>query len=636
MKCAPATALAIAFCATFWSIGGLAADITTPYPGILSLQVDLTQAPRRIFTVHETIPVRSGPLTLYYPKWIPGEHSPSGPISNVAGLVFKADGKALAWRRDLVKMYAIHLDLPAGTSTLDVDFDFLAPAQGGSATPSIADLEWNRVVFYPAGYASKVIVVRPSVKLPQGWKFATALEPHTGTQRVDPTTMSFAPVTLNNLVDSPIIAGRYFKQVDLAPDGKTPVDLDIAADAPSDLAITSKQIDQYRNLVIQTTRMFGAHHYHSYHALLRLLGHAEHFGNGLEHHQSSDTSLVANYFTDPQAYLMGSDLIPHEYIHSWNGKFRRPYDLWTPDFNSVPMKDDLLWVYEGLTQYWSMVLTARAGFWTPSEFRQALAMTAAQMDHVPGRIWRSLQDTADIAPYSYAEPLAWRNWRRGADFYPEGVLLWLDVDTRIRELSHDRHSLDDFAHLFYGMDNGSYVTRTYTFDDIVNTLDQVQPYDWAAFLRGILDVRRYHAPLAGLTQGGYTLVYAGTPSEMWKAATSAFKQFTGTDVMYSVGFNVGGKGNVTDVLWNGPAFKAGLIPGMQITAIDDKAFSPAVLKTAIKGALDSKAPIKLLVKNDGRYETLNVNYHNGPRYPWLERVKGTNDYIDQIIAPWKG
>lgn len=621
--------------AAAWSGACFAADITTPYPGTLTLQVNLTQAPRRILTVHETVPVTAGPLTLYYPKWIPGEHSPSGPITDVAGLVFKANGKTLAWRRDLVKMYAIHVDVPAGTSTLDVDFDFLPPLHGGSTTPNLADLEWNQVLFYPAGFASKAIVVRPSVTLPQGWKFATALEPHTGTGGGDHAAIDFAQVTLNYLVDSPIIAGRYFKQVDLAPGAQTPVDLDIVADAPSDLAITRSQIDQYRKLVVQANRMFGAHHYQSYHALLRLLGHAEHFGNGLEHHQSSDTSLVADYFANPQAYLMGSDLIPHEYIHSWNGKFRRPYDLWTPDFNSVPMKDDLLWVYEGLTQYWSVVLTARAGFWTPAEFRQSLAMTAAQMDHMPGRTWRSLQDTADMSPLSYGGSFAGRNWRRGADFYPEGVLLWLDVDTKIRELSRDKRSLDNFAKLFFGMDNGSYVTKTYTFDEVVAALNKVQSYDWAKFLHGILDARQYQAPLAGLLQGGWKLNYTNQSYEMWKAATSVFTKFIGTNAMYSVGFSIDNKGNVEDVLWNGLAFKAGLVPGMQIVAIDGKTFSPAVLKAAIKEAKESSGPITLLVKNVGQNVTLDVNYHNGQQYPHLVRVKGTPDYLDQIIAPKK-
>ncbi|MGH8192588.1 MAG: M61 family metallopeptidase [Rhodanobacteraceae bacterium] len=637
----PALAVAVAAAlATAWSGAALAADITTPYPGTITLKVDLTQAPRKIFTVHETIPVKPGPLSLYYPKWIPGEHSASGPILNVAGMFFMANGKSLPWRRDLVKMYEIHLDIPAGVTTLDVNFDFLSPIGGGefgagvSATPNIGDLEWNQVVFYPAGYASRAITVQPSIKLPQGWLFATALQPHNGTGGGETSAIQFQPVTLNNLVDSPLISGRYFKQIDLAPGAKVPVKLDLVADAERDLAVTPTQIDQYRNLVKQENRMFGAHHYDSYHALLTLSDHTDHFG--LEHHQSSDDRINADYFINPSTYLVGSTLIPHEYTHSWNGKFRRPYDLWTPDFNSVPMKDDLLWVYEGLTDYLQEVMAARSGFWTPSEFRESFAMIAASMNHVPGREWRPLQDTADMASLLYYAPFAWHNWRRGTDFYSEGALLWLDVDTRIRQLSHDKHSLDDFARLFYGMGNGSYVTKTYTFDDVVNALNKVQPYDWAGFLHHILDVRQYDAPLDGITQGGWKLVYTNKPSAMWKATASAFKQYVGTNAMYSAGFMVSGDGDVKDVLWNGPAFKAGLIPGMHITAVDGKAFSPEVLKEAIKATKDSKVPIKLLVKNVAQYETLEVDYHGGLQYPHLERVNGTPDYLDQIAKPLKG
>lgn len=625
--------VALSFAA--WSGGASAADITTPYAGTLTVKVDMTQAARKIYIVHETIPVRPGLLTLYYPKWLPGYHSPSGPITDVAGMTFTANGKTLPWRRDLVDMYAIHLTIPAGVETLDVDFDLLSAIHDRglgdgdqSQSPVISDLQWNQVVFYPAGYASKAITIQPSVTLPDDWHFATALVPHTGTGGGAAKPIRFAAVTLNNLVDSPVMSGRYFRRIDLAPGSKVPVMLNMVADTPAELAITPKQVDDFRNLVTQENRMFGAHHYTSYQMLLTLSDHIS--GLGLEHHQSFDIRTGADYLTNPQAFSRGASEVPHEYTHSWNGKYRRPHDLWTPDFNSVPMKDDLLWVYEGLTQYWATVMAARAGFWTPSQFRQALAMTAAGMDHVPGRTWESLQDTADMAPMKYYVPSPWRNWRRGTAFYPEGMLLWLDVDTQIRELSHGRHSLDDFARLFYGMDNGSHVTRTYTFDDVVNALDKVQPYDWGTFLRHILDTHEYHAPLGGITRGGYKLVYTDTPSKTGNAG-----RFGGIDAMYSAGFSAGSQGNVRDVLWNGPAFKAGLTPGMQITAVDGKSFTPAALKSAIERARDSKAAIELLVKNVGQYETLDVDYDGGLRYPHLERLKGTPDYLDRIIVPLK-
>lgn len=629
--CAPVLLAAV------FAVGGFgsaaAADTTTAYPGMLTLQVDLTQAPRKLFFVHETIPVKPGALTLYYPKWIPGEHSPSGPLVNVAGMIFTANGQKLAWRRDLVDMYAIHLTIPSGANSLEVAFQFLSPTEGGSfgagvsATPVIADLEWNQVLFYPAGYASRAITVQPSVKLPQGWQYATALVPHTG----EGGEVHFQPVTLNNLVDSPLISGAYFKQLDLDPGAKVPVYLDLVADSPADLVVTPEQLQNYRNLVQQQYRMYGAHHYDSYHALLTLSDNTDHFG--LEHHQSSDDRTSADFFINPDAYLLGSGLVPHEYTHSWNGKFRRPSDLWTPDFNSVPEKDDLLWVYEGYTQYMTGIMTARSGFWTPEQYRASLAMNAAALDHEPGRTWRPLQDTADEAPILYYTPFAWHNWRRSAgDFYAEGVLLWLDVDTKIRQLSNDRRSINDFARLFFGMDNGSYVTNTYTFDDVVNALNQVQPYDWAKFLRDILDTKQYHAPLAGVMRSGYKLVYTSTPSKMWKAGASLRH---GMNAMYTIGLLANSKGEIGDVLWNGPAYQAGLAPGMQIIAVNGASYTGDGLDTAIRQAKGTSTPIQLLVKNVDQYKTYDVDYHDGLRYPHLERVVGTKDYLDQIIAPLK-
>lgn len=631
--------LAAAFSAVLifvmWPGALLAADLTSPYPGTLTINVDMTQSARKLYRVHEVVPVRPGLLTLYYPKWLPGYHAPSGPIIDVAGLVFTANGKVLNWRRDLADMYAIHLDIPAGVDQLDVDFDFLSAAHDlrlgdgdKSQSPVIADLQWNQVAFYPAGYASKAITIQPSVTLPADWHFATALLPHTGTGNGAGKPIRFAAVGFNDLVDSPVASGRYFRQVDLAPGAKVPVMLDMFADEPADLAITPQQVDDFRQLVVQENRMFGAHHYTSYHMLLTLSDHIS--GLDLEHHQSFDIRKPADYLTSSDAFLEDASVFAHEYTHSWNGKFRRPDDLWTPDFNSVPMRGDMLWMYEGLTEYWAAVMAARAGFWTPSEFRQVLAMTAATLDHTPGRTWRSLQDTADMASLLYYAPSTWGNWRRGTAFYPEGILLWLDVDTKLRELSHDRRSLDDFARLFYGMDDGSRVTRTYTFDDVVTALGKVQPYDWAPFLRHILDTHEVHAPLDGITRGGYKLVYSGTPSAMWKDRQG---HSSGVDAMYSAGIDVDGGGEVSDVLWHGPAFDAGLTPGMHIVAVDGTAYSSAVLEDAIRSAGNTRAPIEILARGDGRYATFDVDYHGGLRYPHFERVHGTPAYLDQIITP---
>ncbi|MDO1529219.1 M61 family peptidase [Fulvimonas sp. R45] len=608
------------------------APVDQPYPGQLAVNVDLTDAPKRIFRVHETIPVKPGPLTLLYPEWIPGEHAPSGPIENVAGLVVTANGKQLPWRRDLRDMFAIKLDVPAGASQLDLQFQFLSPAPGqgslfgasASSTPNFVDVEFNQVAFYPAGYYSRQIRIQPTVQLPVGWKFGTALQ----VASQSGGTVRFKPVSFNNFVDSPLIAGEHFDRVDLAPGAKVPVHLNVVGDDAKDVKLSAKQLEQQRAVVTQTNLLFGAHHYDHYDFLLTLSDHTGHFG--LEHHQSSDDRLPADFFTNDDMHTLAASLMPHEYVHSWNGKFRRPADLWTPNFN-VKMQDDLLWVYEGLTDYWCSVLTARSGLWSPEQFRDTMANIDAAMSARTGRAWRSLQDTADAAPLTYYGGGGWGNWRRGTDFYPEGQLLWLDVDTKIRELSGGRHSLDDFARAFYGMDNGSYVTKTYTFDDVVNTLNQVQPFDWATFLHARLDYTGPELPEHGIARGGWKLVYTDQPNAETKAMESVRP---GADLAHSLGLSASKSGSIYDVQWNGPAFRAGLVPGLEIVAVDGKDYSPEALKDAVKAAKGGSAPIKLLVKNIDTYSTVKVDYHGGLKYPHLVRADG-KDLLGAIIAPRK-
>ena len=602
--------------------------------GPISLDVDLRDAGRQLFHGHEVMPVQAGPLTLYYPKWIPGEHSPSGPLENLAGLKILANEKPLAWRRDPKEMWAIHLTVPQGVSSLDIDFDFLSPDSGGefgqsvSATPDIADLEWNQVLLYPAGAASKDISFQPSVQIPADWKFATALETSSSSDGVT----HFKPVTLENLVDSPLIAGLHFRRVDLSPD-KVPVHLNLVADTEEDLAITPTQVESMKNLVKQAYVLFGSHHYGHYDFLLTLSDNTGHFG--LEHHQSSDDRSFADLYIMPETSLVGSHLLPHEYVHSWNGKFRRPAGLATPDFDSVPMEGDLLWVYEGLTEYLGNVLTARSGTISADQYRQLLAQDAATMDHRPGRSWRPLQDTTDEAQILYYAPRQWQTWRRVQDFYVEGELVWLDVDTKLRELSGGKKSMDDFAHAFYGMDDGSYVVHPYTFDDLVTTLNQVQPFDWAAFLHERLDSTQEGAPLGGITRGGYALSYSDTESEYFKDTEKVRKN---QNCMFSIGLMVNTsehhRGEIQDVLWNSPAFKAGVGPGMMLVAVNGRAFDAdkMVLTDAITEAKTSKTPIKLLVREQDTFMTLDVDYHGGLKYPVLTREAGKTDYLDAIIA----
>jgi predicted metalloprotease with PDZ domain len=609
--------------------------LDTPYPGQLSLSVDLSDSARKIFRVKETIPVSSGALTLYYPKWIPGEHGPTGTIDGVTGLIISGNGQRIAWRRDLEDMFTLHLEVPAGVSALDIEFQFLSPTDGGafggsvSATSKIVDLEWNQVAFYPAGYNAHAIKIQPSVKLPAGWGFGTALESIATASDI----LQFKPVTFETLVDSPLIAGINFKRIDLAPGAKVPVHLDIVADHPGDLVLKDEQIKVHQNLVVQANALFGSHHYDHYDFLFTLSEDTGHFG--LEHHQSSDDRIFSAFFTDPDTFLSGGGLLPHEYVHSWNGKFRRPAGLATPNYN-VPMKDDLLWVYEGLTEYLGQVLTARSGICSTAQYRDELAATAAQMDKRPGRTWRPLQDTADEAQILYDSPTAWSNWRRGVDFYPEGELLWLDVDTTIRELSAGKRSLDDYIKLFYGIDDGVVAVEPYTFEDVVAKLNQVQPNDWAAFLRQRLDSTDAAAPLGGLARGGWTLAYTDTPSDYFKANEKVRKHL---NLIYSLGVDIDTDGDSTgklrDVLWNSPAFIAGMAPGMKIIAVNGEKFDADQLKAAITAAKDGKAPIEVLVQNLDTFTTLKIDYHEGLKYPQLQRLSGVPDRIGEIVKAKK-
>ncbi len=469
------------------------APADTPYPSTISLSVDITNILDRVLNVHETVPVNGREITMLYPEWLPGTHSPSNPVANMAGLTITANGKRVDWVRDRVNMYAFHISIPDGATTLEINFQYLAPLdpKRGRISSNFADVTWNSVLLYPAGYFSRRILFDPAIRLPEGWKFAAALE----LASQDGNLVHFKPTSLNTLIDSPLYAGVNYKRVDLSTGADNQVFLDLFADKPADLEITPEALQYHKNLVIEAQKLFNSHHYDHYDFLFSLSDIVS--GKGLEHHQSSEDGSPANYFTDWAAGVGGRALLPHEYTHSWNGKFRRPADLWTPNFN-WPMQNDLLWVYEGLTDYYGNVLTARSGMRTAEQARDEIAQTAASFEISPGRTWRPLVDTTNqpiISAHS-STPAAWPSWQRSYDYYPESDLIWLDADTKIRELSGGNKSLDDFARLFFGMNNGSYITSTYTLDDLVAALNKVQPFDWAGFLRA----RVYE--LAPQTPGG--------------------------------------------------------------------------------------------------------------------------------------
>jgi predicted metalloprotease with PDZ domain len=594
----------------------------------VTIFVDASSAPRKIFHAKLKIPASAGDLTLYYPKWIPGEHAPDGPVVDLAGLKFSAGGKTLKWRRDLLDGFTIHVEVPQGETEVNAELDFLSPATfeggfsaGSSATDKMTLISWNQVLLYPKGWTADEITYVATLKLPAGWKYGTPL-PIASTANDNGTEIKFQPAPLYTLVDSPVIAGEFLKVVKLSDN--PPTEMDIAADSAAALEAPQEVWDHYKNLVEQTNKLFGAHHYRDYHFLLSLSDHVAHFG--LEHHESDDSRIDERGLVDETARKASASLLPHEYVHSWNGKYRRPADLTTPDYQQ-PMQDDLLWVYEGLTNYLGTVLTARSGLLTTDQARDDLALTAAALDHTPGRAWRNLQDTADAAPELYFSPHAWESWRRGVDFYDEDTLNWLWVDVIIRQQSKGSKTIDDFCHLFHGAPSTGPMVKTYTFDDVVAALNQVVAYDWRGFWTERLTNHGPGAPLGGIEGSGWKLVYDETQSEMERGMESDAHVVDGA---YSIGLELHEDGTISDTIEGMPAAVAGIGPGMKLIAVNGRQYSPEVLRDALKAGKGGSIPLELLVENTDYYKTYKIDYHGGERYPHLVRDDSKPDLLTEI------
>ena len=596
---------------------------------LISLLVSTKDAYKRLLHSKEIIQVQPGQLTLVYPEWIPGEHAPTGPIVDMAGLKISAKGKTILWRRDLVDMYKIHCQVPGNTDQLEVLFDFILPpekggfSEGTSSTAKLLMVSWNQVVMYPDAPKPSDIIVSSVLVLPHEWKYFTAL---TEKERAG-DSINFEPVPLNMLIDSPVLTGEYTRQIDITPPSGVPHYLDLVSDDRDALEINTKKINGYKKLVEEADALFGAHHYNHYDFLCTLSDHTAHFG--LEHHQSSDNRMSEKSFIDDNLFKHAAGLLPHEFVHSWNGKYRRPAGLATGDF-STPMKDDLLWVYEGLTQYLGKLLTARSGLYTKQEYLDDLANLAARLDNRPGRTWRPLQDTNDEAQLLYYARSDYDSWRRGADFYDEGDLIWLEADIIIRQSTNGKKSLNDFCRIFHGGKNSSPQLKPYTFDDIINTMNEVASYDWRNFFLTRLQSLSPHAPLGGIEESGWKLVYKDAPNEMEKVTEYSYHF---TNLNYSLGFTISSDGNLNDVIPGTPAAKAGLAPDMKIIAVNGRKYSNDLIHEAIKRAVSNSAPIKFIIANGEFYSTVEIDYHDGEKYPYLERDTTKTDLLSSAITP---
>lgn len=599
------------------------------YPGTIVLDVDATDLGQRVFKVKQTVPVQAGLQRFHYPAWLPGNHSPTGQIEKLAGLVITGNGQRLNWVRDPLDVYTFNVQVPEGVGELRMEYQFLSPtdsAQGRTVmTPNMLNLQWNAMLLYPAGHAAHAITYQANARYPQGWEAASALT----VARRDGDTVHYAPTNLEILVDSPVFAGRYHRRFDLAPAGTRPVRLNVFADRAKDLEAKPEHIEQHRALVTQARKLFGAEHYDHYDFLFAVTSQLG--GIGLEHQRSSENSEDRDYFSGWDAKVGSSDLLGHEYTHSWDGKYRRPADLATLNYN-VPMQGSLLWVYEGQTQYWGNVLTARAGIRPLEASRDALALVAATYaDNRPGLEWRSLGDTTNDPVIARRKPKPYRGYQMSEDYYQGGQMLWLETDVRIRKLSGGKRSLDDFAKAFFGQNDGQWERPdTYTFEDVAATLEQVQPTgDWTQFLRERVDGRR------GLTDGiaaaGWKLVYQDKPSAYYKAMMKG----RGANFIYSLGMSLDSAGRVGEVRWDSPAFNAGLGTGMQVLAVNDLQYSADELEEAVRAAKAHPQPVRLLVKEMDVYRTLSIDYQGGLRYPVLERIEGSTDYLTPILSARK-
>lgn len=595
----------------------------------VELSVDATDAPRRLIHASIVFPVKPGELTLLYPQWMPGEHGPTGPITDLVGIRISANNVTIPWQRDPVNMFAFHVTVPTGISKLTVRIDFITPADtggfssGSSATSEMAVLNWNQFLLYPAGTPTDQLNYRANLKVPRGWRYGSALP--IASESGD--TIQFQPSSLTTLIDSPVLSSAHFRTIDLSPGSEPKHYLHIASDSDAALQISPAEVEHYKKLVLETGALFGARHYRDYHFLLSLSDHVAHFG--LEHHESSDDRVPERFLIDDSLRRSESYLLPHEMTHSWNGKFRRPAGLATSDYEQ-PMKGELLWVYEGLTEYLGEILTPRSGLSTPELYREALAATAADLDNKVGRQWRPLQDTATAAQILYGARSDYDDYRRGVDYYPEGTLIWLEVDVLLRQQSKGTKSLNDFCRAFHGGGNGKPEVKPYTFDDIAAALNSVQPYPWADFLRKRLDSTDAHAPLGGIESSGWKLTYTDTAGQLWKDVETARKL---TNVMYSLGIKIKEDATVIDVRIGSAAQKAGLAPAVKLIAVNSRAYTPAVLHDAITKAAKDAAPIEMLVRDGEVFQTLRVDYHAGERYPQLVRDTTKPDLLSAIIAP---
>jgi predicted metalloprotease with PDZ domain len=602
------------------TVASMAFAGSRPTP-VMSLLVDETQEARRIAFVHEEIRVHPGPLALAYPKWIPGEHGPTGPIAQLAEIRIHFENASVPWTRDPDDIYTIHVNVPDGTERISVDFDCLLKN-------TISDhqllLEWNRVILYPLGIDKQELTIDPAILLPPNWQQGSSLHVTSeGNGRVN-----FTPISLERLIDSPVLAGQFFLAVQLK--SSWPAELDFTCDSQDCLDNWDKAqaLELFSRLVDQDRAMFGFRHWEKLHILISQNKASNAVTDGLEHEDSPYSGISeAGLSKKDQLEKFGWWALAHEQSHSWNGKYRRPAELYSkPDYQG-PERTSLLWVYEGLNHYIGMLLATRAGFNDAAYMRDYIGWIAAFYSTMPARAYTALVDTATEDWVLRITDDAWNTLRRSQDYYDEGALIWLHADAIIRQQTQDRLSLDDFLRSFFGQSDTGPIVVTYTREEVEASLNAVCPYDWHAFFEKRVYKVNSEPPTEGLEAAGWRLIYNSVPNN-----PLPYPEFSvAYAASHSIGLDVNNDGTIDDVLFGSPAYKSGLGPLMKIIAVDGQAYSAEALNETI--AHPNNGKISLFVQNFGTLESHEIHYPGSLRYPHLERIPGTHDYLNEIFEP---
>jgi predicted metalloprotease with PDZ domain len=598
----------------------------------LRLDVDARDLPRRLLHSRIDIPCQPGKLALWYPKWIPGTHGACGPVETVAGLRLEAEGgRVLEWRRDDTEPFRIECHVPPGVQSIVVRLDTIcnAPAvQAGGylsyGNTSVGILNWNTCLLYPDGFPSDDIRVYSALDLPESWHHATALE----TESVQARRVRFRPVSLTELVDSPVLVGQHMRTIALDAGGGPSAFFHVASEASSALQLGPDVIGLYGRVVKEAGSLFGAHHYPAYHFLVTCSDELGHLG--LEHLACSLNGVRERELLEPaQRRGWVANLLPHEYVHSWCGKFRRPAEMCTASFHT-PQKTRLLWVYEGLAEYLGEVLMVRSGLVSPEEYRQMLGATISTLSHREGRRWRSLEDTAVASPLLRGSSPNWNELRREQDYYFEGALLWLEVDAIVRDRSRGSCSLDHFCQKFLGARPSRAKVVPYDVPEIVQILRDLVDFDWIAFLSQRTDRPLQALPVEVVGRCGYRLRYATEPSPFL-----AYQERGSVSALDSIGLEVDGEGRIKTIVPGMIGDRSRLAPGMRVIGVNRKTFSRQRLRDALADSVALKK-IELLVAQGEDLRTVVLDYADGPRYLELVRDPTKPDLLAEILKPRTG